>query len=113
MDAHTDDVSFLLEELMLETEQITGQSFWSIGKVEGKLLQLLIKISKTISAVEVGTFTGYSALAIAEALPQDGILTTCENSQEYADIAMRYFNKSPYGHKIELNAVANDSTFEI
>ena len=102
VDAHTDDVSFLLEELMAETENITGRSFWSIGKVEGKLLQLLIKMSKTKRAVEVGTFTGYSALVIAEALPEDGILTTCENSREYADIARRYFNKSPYGRKINL-----------
>jgi caffeoyl-CoA O-methyltransferase len=102
VDAHTDDVSFLLEELMAETENITGRSFWSIGKVEGKLLQLLIKMSRTKRAVEVGTFTGYSALVIAEALPEDGILTTCENSREYADIALRYFNKSPYGRKINL-----------
>jgi len=102
VDAHTDDVSFLLKALMAETEEITGRAFWSIGKVEGKLLQLLIKISQTKRAVEVGTFTGYSALVIAEALPQDGILTTCENSREYADIAQRYFNKSPYGRKINL-----------
>ena len=102
VDAHTDDVSVLLDELMAETENITGRAFWSIGKVEGKLLQLLIKMSKTKSAVEVGTFTGYSALVIAEALPEDGILTTCENSREYADIARRYFNKSPYGRKIDL-----------
>ena len=102
VDAHTDDVSFLLEALMTETENITGRSFWSIGKVEGKLMQLLIKMSKTKRAVEVGTFTGYSALVIAEALPEDGILTTCENSREYADIARRYFNKSPYGRKIDL-----------
>jgi len=102
VDAHTDDVSLLLEELMAETESITGRSFWSIGKVEGKLLQLLIKISGTKRAVEVGTFTGYSALVIAEALPEDGILTTCENSRQYADIARRYFNKSPYGRKINL-----------
>jgi caffeoyl-CoA O-methyltransferase len=102
VDAHTDDVSFLLEELMAETEKITGRAFWSIGKVEGNLLQLLIKLSKTRRAVEVGTFTGYSALVIAEALPQGGILTTCENSREYAGIAQRYFNKSPYGRKINL-----------
>jgi len=102
VDAHTDDVSFLLKALMAETEEITGRAFWSIGKVEGKLMQLLIKMSNTKRAVEVGTFTGYSALVIAEALPQDGILTTCENSREYADIAQRYFNKSPYGRKIKL-----------
>ena len=102
VDTHTDDVSTLLEELLTETEKITGRSRWSVGKVEGKLLQMLIKISNARRVVEVGTFTGYSALAMAEALPQDGVLTTLENSPEFADIAQRYFEKSPYGHKIQL-----------
>ncbi len=102
VDAHTDDLSNLLEDLLAETETITGRSRWSIGKVEGKLLQMLIKISNAKRVVEVGTFTGFSALVMAEALPEDGILTTCENSKEYADIAQRYFNKSPYGKKIQL-----------
>ena len=102
VNAHTDNVSHLLEDLLEETERITGKSRWSIGKVEGKVIQLLIKVSNTKRAVEVGTFTGYSALVIAEALPEDGILTTCENNKEFADIAMRYFNKSPHGKKIRL-----------
>ena len=102
VNAHTDDVSLLLEDLLVETERITGRSRWSIGKVEGKVLQMLIKISNTKRAVEVGTFTGYSALVIAEALPDDGLLTTCENNKEFADIAMRYFKKSPHGKKIQL-----------
>lgn len=102
VDAHTDDVSTLLEELLAETEKITGRSRWSIGKVEGKLLQLLIKISDARRVVEVGTFTGYSALAMAEALPQNGRLTTLENGREFADTALRYFEKSPYGRKIQL-----------
>lgn len=102
VDAHTDDVSRLLEKLFAETEKITGRSRWSIGKVEGKLLQMLIKISNARRVVEVGTFTGYSALAMAEALPDDGRLITLENSREFADIALRYFKKSPYGPKVEL-----------
>ena len=102
VDAHTDDLSDLLEDLLTETESITGRSRWSIGKVEGKMLQMLIKISNAKRVVEVGTFTGFSALVMAEALPADGILTTCENSKAYADIALRYFKKSPYGKKISL-----------
>ena len=102
VDAHTDNVSLLLEELIAETEKITGRSRWSIGKVEGKLLQMLLKISNTRRVVEVGTFTGYSALVMAEALPEDGTLTTLENSPEFAGIALRYFEKSPYGQKIQL-----------
>ncbi len=102
VDAHTDGVSFLLEELIAETEKVTGRSRWSIGKVEGKLLQMLIKISNTQRVVEVGTFTGYSALVMAEALPEEGTLKTFENSREFAEIARRYFEKSPFGRKIQL-----------
>ena len=102
VDSHTDDLSPLLEDLLAETEKITGRSFWSVGKVEGKLLQLLIKISNAKRVVEVGTFTGFSALVMAEALPENGILTTCEYSREYAEVALRYFHKSPYGKKIQL-----------
>ena len=76
VDAHTDELSHFLEDLLAETESITGLSRWSIGKVDGKMLQMLIKISNTKRVVEVGTFTGFSALAMAEALPEDGMLTT-------------------------------------
>ena len=99
---HTDDVAPLLQELVAETEEVTGRSRWSIGKVEGKLLQLLVKNSGARNAVEIGTFTGYSALMIAEALPEDGRLVTCETNAKHAEIAMRYFKKSAHGSKIRL-----------
>ena len=102
VESHTDDVSALLQELLAETQKITGLARWSIGKVEGKLIQLLIKISKPKRAVEVGTFTGYSALIIAEALPEDGVLLTCENNKEFAEVAQSYFRRSPYGGRIDL-----------
>ncbi|MGD8493097.1 MAG: O-methyltransferase, partial [Desulfobacterales bacterium] len=99
---HTDEVAPLLQDLLKETEAITGRSRWSIGKVEGRLMQFLLKVSGARSAVEIGTFTGFSALMIAEALPVDGLLITCESSGAYAKIASRYFAKSPYGRKIRL-----------
>ena len=102
IDDHTDDISALLLELIDETEEVTGLSWWSIGKVEGKLLQLLVKISGARNAIEIGTFTGYSALIIAESLPEDGRLITCETNPQHAEIALRYFRKSPQGHKIRL-----------
>lgn len=102
VDSHTDEVSDLLLELARETEALTGRMRWSIGKVEGKLLQLLVKISSSTRIVEIGTFTGFSALLMAEALPAEGRLITCEASQEYADIASRYFERSPHGSKIDL-----------
>ncbi len=102
MAEHTDAVSPLLQDLLKETETITGRSRWSIGKVEGRLMQFLLKASGARSAVEIGTFTGFSALMIAEALPDDGLLITCETSSDYAEMALRYFKKSPHGRKIRL-----------
>jgi len=102
IDDHTDDPSALLSELVKETEELTGRSWWSIGKIEGKLLQMLVKISGARNAVEIGTFTGYSALIIATALPEDGRLITCETNEKHAEIALRYFKKSPFGSKIRL-----------
>jgi caffeoyl-CoA O-methyltransferase len=102
VDAHTDGVAPLLDELARETQELTGRARWSIGKVEGMLLQLLVKISGARHAVEIGTFTGYSALLIAEALPEDGCLITCESNPDFAELARRYFRRSPYGGKIRL-----------
>jgi caffeoyl-CoA O-methyltransferase len=102
IDDHTDDISALQLDLLDETEEVTGVSRWSIGKVEGKLLQMLVKISGVRNAIEIGTFTGYSALIIAEALPEDGRLITCETNPKHAEIALRYFRKSPQGSKIRL-----------
>ena len=102
IDDHTDDLSPLLSELVKETEEATGRSFWSIGKIEGKFLQMLVKISGARNAVEIGTFTGYSALIIAAALPEDGTLITCETNAQHAEIALGYFKKSAVGGKIRL-----------
>ena len=102
VDSHTDDISELLTDLARETEALTGRMRWSIGKVEGKLLQMLVKISGSTRVVEIGTFTGFSALLMAEALPAEGRLITCEANPEYADIASRYFDRSPHGAKIDL-----------
>ena len=102
IDDHTDNLSPQLAELVKETEEVTGRSRWSIGKIEGKFLQMLVKISGARNAVEIGTFTGYSALIIAEALPEDGRLITCETDEKHAEIALRYFKKSAFGRKIRL-----------
>jgi caffeoyl-CoA O-methyltransferase len=102
VDAHTDAVPPLLDELSRETQALTGLGRWSIGKVEGKLLQMLVKISGARRAVEIGTFTGYSALLIAEALPEEGCLVTCESNPDFAELARRYFRRSPCGGRIRL-----------
>lgn len=102
VDSHTDELSELLLDLARETQTMTGRMRWSIGKVEGKLLQMLVKISGATRVVEIGTFTGFSALLMAEALPAEGQLITCETNPAFAEIASRYFDRSPHGVKIDL-----------
>ncbi len=99
---HTSSIPQLLEALEIETLENTAEPQMLSGRVEGRLLQMLIRISGARRVVEIGTFTGYSALMMAEALPEDGELITCEILKDYADIARRYFQKSPHAEKISL-----------
>jgi caffeoyl-CoA O-methyltransferase len=95
-------VSPLLEELERETREKTERSGMLTGRVEGGFLRMLVRVSGATKVVEIGTFTGYSALMMAEGLPPDGVLVTCEVSEEYACFARNYFRRSPHGSKIRL-----------
>jgi caffeoyl-CoA O-methyltransferase len=99
---YTSPASPLLEELEKETYKRTTAPQMLTGKVEGKFLHMLVRISGAKRVVEIGTFTGYSALMMAEGLPEDGELITCEISSGYAAIAQSYFDRSPYGNRIHL-----------
>jgi caffeoyl-CoA O-methyltransferase len=72
------------------------------GRVEGRFLCMLVKLLNAKRVLELGTFTGYSALSMAEGLPADGQLITCELDQTHADIARSWFARSVHGAKIEL-----------
>lgn len=72
------------------------------GTLEGRFLKMLAALVRARLAVDIGTFTGYSALSIAEALPSDGRVITCEISEAHAAIARRHFAASPVGDRIEL-----------
>lgn len=72
------------------------------GRVQGRLLKLLAQMSGAGLVLEVGTFTGYSALAMAEGLGAHGRVITCENDPQVRDVAQQAFDASPVGHKIEL-----------
>ena len=73
-----------------------------VGPLEGALLRLLVRLTSAKRVLEIGMFTGYSALAMAEALPENGRLITCDVNVETTAIAKRYFATSPHGHKIEI-----------
>lgn len=72
------------------------------GPIVGGLLQQLIKISKAKTVLEIGTFTGYSAIKMAEALPEDGEVYTLEMNLKYQKIAESHFKKSLHANKIRL-----------
>lgn len=79
----------------LEAEMLSGH-------LEGQFLDFLVRISNAKRVLEVGMFTGYSALAMAEALPAEGVLLACEIDPEVADFAKRCFEESESGDKIEV-----------
>ena len=84
-----------------ETVRALEQEMLS-GHIEGQLLKMLVSISKSKRVLEVGMFTGYSALAIAEALPDDGYLLACEVDEYVSQFALDCFAASPHGKKIEV-----------
>jgi caffeoyl-CoA O-methyltransferase len=99
-ETHTEPVDPLLEELREETYAKTSDPQMQVGRVEGTLLKLLVRLSGARTVLEIGMFTGYSALMMAEGLPEDGRLTTCDVDPEAEAIARRFFARSPHGRKI-------------
>ncbi len=99
---HTSPRPALFNELREVTFAKMQSPTMQVGRVEGTLLSLLVRISRAKRVFEVGTFTGYSALCMAEALPQDGKLITCDIDPNAVAIAQSFFDKSPHGSKIEV-----------
>ena len=87
--------------LRAETAKLP-QAGMQIGADQGALMALLIRLTGARRALEVGTFTGYSAMAVAEALPPDGRLVTCDISEEWTAIARRYWREAELDGTIEL-----------
>ncbi|KAM3093754.1 O-methyltransferase [Phormidesmis sp. 146-35] len=72
------------------------------GHVEGQALKMFVAMTRARRILDIGMFTGYSALAMAEALPPDGTLLACEVDSYVASLARELFDRSPHGHKIEI-----------
>lgn len=100
---HTTARDKLLRELEKYTNRHCADAQMLIGPHEGALLAMLVRLTGARRILEIGTFTGYSALCMAEALPRNGKLTTCEIKPERADIARAFFARSPHGHKIKIH----------
>ena len=73
------------------------------GPIEGRFLELLVPGAGAKRVLEIGTFTGYSALSMAAALPEDGRIDTLDIEPKHAEVAQRYFDRSPHGGKITLH----------
>jgi O-methyltransferase len=91
----------ILRELREETGRLENGEF-QIAPEQGPFLATLIQILGAKNGIEIGTFTGYSALWVAAAMPPDGNLVCCDVSEEYAAIARKYWDKSGLAPKIDL-----------
>jgi caffeoyl-CoA O-methyltransferase len=100
--AHTQPRPEVFDDLRDHTQANVPFPQMQVGRVEGTLLKTLAALLGARRILEVGTYTGYSALCMAEALPDDGTLITCDRSEEYTAVARSYFAKSPHGSKIEI-----------
>jgi caffeoyl-CoA O-methyltransferase len=100
--AHGTPPDSVQQELIEETRELGGVSIMQIAPEQGAFMQLLSAAIGARSAIEIGTFTGYSSLCIARGLPDDGRLICCDVSEEWAAIARRAWEKAGVSHKIEL-----------
>jgi len=92
----------ILRELRAATASVPGSGM-QIGADQGQFMALLVQAIGATRCLEIGTYTGYSALAVALALPEDGRVTCCDINAEWTAIARRYWKKAGMDHKIELH----------
>jgi caffeoyl-CoA O-methyltransferase len=93
----------LLHELSHETKSVLGSEQMLTGPVAGRFLEMLVWFGRPQRVLEIGTFSGHSALAMAAALPEGGHVDACEIDSERAAFAQRYFDRSPFGSRITLH----------
>jgi caffeoyl-CoA O-methyltransferase len=100
--AHSRPESEVRRALREETERTMEYAQMVVGPLEGAFLQMMAQLVGAKRVLEIGMFTGYSALCFAEAVPEDGSVLTCEIDEQSAALARRYFAQSPYGTKIDI-----------
>ena len=99
---HTTPEGDIFARLRVETYRETSCPQMQVGRIEGNFLKMLVRISNAKNVLEIGMFTGYSTLMMAEGLPDDGKITTCDIDPQAEAIARRYFDQSPHGKKIDV-----------
>jgi len=93
----------LLQKVIEETNSNHPHAHMLSGATQGKLLEFISTMLKPSKILEVGTFTGFSALCLAKGLQPNGVLHTLEIRDEDATVAQRYFDASPYGKQVQLH----------
>jgi len=112
---HTTQLDELFERLAAETREKTTSPQMMVGRIEGGFLAALVRLTGAKRILELGTFTGYSSISMASALPSDGMIITCDVDPEATAIARRYMDESGQGDKIEIKlgpALETISTLE-
>ena len=100
--AHGSTPDPVLDSLARETQALGPISMMQVAPEQGALLTMLVRLTGARRVVEIGTFTGYSALCLARGLPEDGQLLCCDTSEEWTAIAKRHWEKAGVAEKIEL-----------
>ncbi len=98
---HSVRESDLLRRLREETQK-TLLPQMQITADQGKFLSLLVRLMGAVHALEIGVFTGYSSICVAQALPSNGKMIACDVSEEWTSIARRYWKEAGVAHKIDL-----------
>ncbi len=101
VEAHTGTEPELLQLLTRETWQKVINPRMLSGHLQGRVLKMLVQMMRAKTILEIGTYTGYSALCMAEGLSEEGRLITIDINDELQWIQDKYFTLSPHGHKIE------------
>lgn len=98
--SHSEQEPELLQQLTRETYQKVLQPIMLSGPYQGRVLSMISKLVNPKSILELGTFTGYATLCLAEGLQKDGVIHTIDMNEELYDFQRKYFDKSDYGHQI-------------
>ena len=100
---HTTPPTELLAELAAETRETLRAPQMLTGRIEGRFLELLVYASGAKRILEIGTYSGYSALSMAAGLPPDGRIDTCEIDPKHAEVALRYIERAGYADRIAVH----------
>ncbi len=99
--AHSQQEPDLLKELTKETWQKVLNPRMLSGTFQGRVLAMITKLINPKTILEIGTYTGYSALCMAEGLQEEGMLHTIDKNEELEELQTKYFQKSPYANNIK------------